>query len=163
MTIHDILLPGNDTAVLLPTYICLHKIIITMNSNNNQNKIKMKPLIIIILIFLACTLSNVTMAYHTSEIFSIDNLLTRKDIMSSQSSIFFPENDVADALKCSFSAKLDTITDILYFSKSHCMISNYESPCSNNTSIQSLDKKNSLVVLRNAFINTEEKNIFSKN
>lgn len=163
MTIHDILLPGNDTAVLFPTYICLHKIIITMTSNTNQNQFIMKPLIIIILTFLACTFSNVTMANHTSQIFSIDNLLTRKDFMSSQSSIFFPENYELTAPKCNFSAKLDTITDILYFSKYRSMISNIQNLSEKNTLIQGSINKDFLVMLWNGSIITEEKKIFSEN
>ena len=102
------------------------------------------------------------MANHTSQIFSIDNLLTRKDFMSSQSSIFLPENYKSNALKYSFSAKLDTITDILYFSKYRSMFSNIQSPSVKNTLIQSSDNKNSLVMLWNGSIITEEKKIFSK-
>jgi len=134
-----------------------------MTPKNNQNQFIMKPLIIILLMFLTCISDNVTMANHTSQIFSIDNLITRKDIMASQSSIFLPENYKSNVLKCSFSAKLDTVTDILYFSKCYSMRNNIQSPSAKNTIIQGSDNKNSLVILWNRSIITEENKIFNKN
>ncbi len=113
--------------------------------------------------FLACTLSKVTMANHTLEIFNIENLLIRKDFMSSQSSIFFPEKFYSNVLKCGFSAKLDTITDILNFFKSNSIKYNIQNQSSINIINQSPDNKNSPAALWNISIISDERKVFSNN
>lgn len=77
----------------------------------------MKHVILTILIFLTCSAGKLTMANHIKEFFNIDHLIIQEDIMSIQTDIFFPENFDLNVLKYGLSVKLDTINDILYFSK----------------------------------------------
>lgn len=152
MTFGDILLPGSDTANLFRPYICLCKIIITMNRNKNQNHQIMKTLIIISILLLGLFNNTGIRANHINQSFNINNLLERKDIVSSQSDNYYHENSELGNLNGQFYAKIDTTTDILHFFSSNGILNTINIPASTNTSIHLVCSDQSTFIWTDDFI-----------
>ncbi len=87
-----------------------------MNTNKKQNHFILKSWIIITIIILTFHGNQSILAYH-SPYLCIDNLLTERDIISEQSIKLFPEKSDSESIRIDFSAKIDTTTDMLQFSK----------------------------------------------